>query len=160
MSFVALPPSSAMDDPPAAETAIINDGFFPDVDPAAVRAAARIPTSITPARLRAAIIGAIMTVEIDLRAWADSQRAAGHAALANVPASQIDGQNVQVLRYLRAVSLFAKAELVDRHRDFDMTAAGGSQADELVETAGDLRRDGRHAIRDILGTTRTAVELI
>lgn len=160
MSFVARPPASEIEQPPAEETIIGNDGFFPDIDPAAVREAARIPTSITPARLRAAIIGAIMSVEIDLRAFAAASIAAGHATLADVPATQLGGESVQLFRYSRAVALYAKAELIERHRDFDTTAAGGGQADELTPTIGELRRDAMHAIRDMLGVTRTVVDLI
>lgn len=160
MSFVARPPASEIEQPPAEETDVINDGFFPNIDPAAVREAARIPTSITAARLRAAILGAIMTVEIDLRTFAAASIIAGHPTLAAIPAPQLDGQSVQLIRYQRAVALYAKAELIDRHRDFDTTAAGGSQADELTPTIGELRRDAMHAVRDILGQNRTCVDLI
>lgn len=160
MTFVARPPASEIEQPPAAETVVTNDGFFPDIDPVAVREAARIPTSITPARLRAAILGAIMSAEIDLRAFAAEARASGHTTLADVPAPELDGQSVQLIRYRRAVALYAKAELIERHRDFDTTAAGASQADELAQSIDELRRDAMHAIRDILGRTRTTVDLI
>lgn len=160
MSFVARPPASAIEQPPAEEAPVVNDGFFPNIEPAAVREAARIPLSITSARLRAAILGAIMTVEIDLRAFALASAAAGHATLANVPAPQLDGQSLQLIRYQRAIALYAKAELIERHRDFDTTAAGGAQADELTASIGELRRDAQHAVRDLLGRTRTVVDLI
>lgn len=160
MSFVARPPASEIEQPPATETPVANDGFFPDIEPAAVREAARIPTSVTPARLRAAILGAIMSVGIDLRAFAADSIAAGYPKLADVPAPQLDGQSVQLIRYNRAVALYAKAELAERHRDFDTTAAGGNQADELERSIDELRRDAMHAIRDILGRTRTTVDLI
>ncbi|CCA91324.1 head completion/stabilization protein [Novosphingobium sp. PP1Y] len=160
MTFVARPPEAEIDQAPPAESAVINDGFFPDIEPARVREAARIPTSITPARLRAAILGAIMSVEIDLRTWAKDRMAEGCATLAAVPAPQLDGQSVQSIRYNRAIALFTKAELIERHRDFDTTAAGSNQADELEVSIGELRRDAMHAIRDILGTTRTTVDLI
>lgn len=160
MTFVARPPASEIEQPPEEETAVINDGFFPDIDPVAVRDAARIPTSITPARLRAAILGAIMTAGIDLQQFAADSIAAGHATLAAVPAPQLDGESVQLFRYQRAIALYAKAELIERHRDFDTTAAGGNQADELSASIGDLRRDALHAIRDMLGRSRTVVDLI
>ncbi|WP_083951151.1 head completion/stabilization protein [Sphingobium abikonense] len=160
MTFVARPPAGEVDQPPAPEAPVVNDGFFPDVDTADVRDVARIPTSITAPRLRAAILAAIMTVEIDLRAFAAAAIAAGHATLAAMPAPQLDGRSVQVVRYLRAVSLYAKAELIDRHRDFDTTAAGGNQADELTPSIGELRRDAQHAVRDIKGLTRATVDLI
>ena len=158
--FVARPPVAEVEAPPAPETTVINDGFFPDVEPAAVRDHARIPSSITPARLRAAILGAIMAIEIDMRAYAAAQMAAGNAKLADVPAAQLDGRSVQLLRYERAVALYAKAELIARHPDFDTTGAGDSRADETTPTIGELRRDAMHAVRDMLGKTRTTVELI
>ena len=160
MTFVARPPASEIEQPPTEETTVINDGFFPDIEPAAVREAARIPTNITPARLRAAILGAMMTAEIDLRAFAAASIAAGHAELSAVPAPQLDGKSVQLIRYSRAIALYAKAELIERHRDFDTTAAGGNLADELTASIGELRRDAQHAIRDMLGRSRAVVDLI
>lgn len=160
MSFVARPPGPGADPAPQPEEDVVNDGFFPDIDPAFVRAVARIPTSITPARLRAAILGAILSAETDLRGFAASCRAAGHATLAAVPAPRLDGESVHLIRYRRAVALFAKAELIERHRDFDTTAAGGAQADELGASVDDLRRDAIHAIRDMLGKSRTGIWLI
>ena len=160
MTFVARPPASEIEHSPEEEAAVINDGFFPDIDPAAVRAAARIPTSITPARLRAAIIGAIMTAGIDLQQFAADSIAAGHATLAAVPAPQLDGASVQLFRYQRAVALYAKAELIERHPDFDTTAAGGAEGNDAATAIGSLRRDAMHAVRDMLGQTRTVVDLI
>jgi hypothetical protein len=160
VKFITYPPAAEIDQPAPTESTIVNDGFFPDIDPAAVREAARIPMNITPARLRAAILGAIMTVESDLRDFAAGSIAAGYVTLALVPAPQLDGQSVQSIRYQRAVALNAKAELIERHRDFDTTAAGGAQADELTPTIGELRRDAIHAVRDILGKSRTTIDLI
>jgi hypothetical protein len=159
MSFVALPsvPSSAQ--PPAAEAIVYNDGFFPDIDPAAVREAARIPSNITAARLRAAIIGAIMTAAYDLTGFVSTAAAAGHHTLADLPAPELDRQSVQVLRYQRAVALLTKAELIERHADYDTTAAGGD-ADDLTPTVDQLRRDAQHALRDMQGRARTMVDLI
>lgn len=148
------------DTTPQPEPVIINDGFFPDIDPAEVRDRARVPSSIAPARLRAAILAAIMSAEIDLRAYAAAQIAGGYATLEAVPAPQLDGESVQSIRYRRVVALYAKAELIDRHRDFDTTGAGLDKADELSPSIDELRRDAMHAIRDMLGKTRTTVDLI
>lgn len=148
------------DTTPQPETIVVNDGFFPDIDPADVRSVARITDSISPPRLRAAILAAIMSAEIDLRSFAAAQIAAGYATLADVPAPKLDGQSVQLIRYHRVIACYAKAELIDRHRDFDTTGAGMDKADELTPTMGELRRDAMHAIRDMLGKTRTTVDLI
>lgn len=160
MSFVALPPSADAEQPPEPETSIVNDGFFPNIEPAAVREAARIPTSITPARLRAAILGALLTLKGDLRGYKAGQITAGHARLDDVPADELDGQSELLIMYQRAVALYAKAELIERHRDFDTTSAGGNDAQELTPTIGELRRDALHAVRDILGKPRTTIDLI
>lgn len=158
MSFVALPSVPPSTQPPAAEAIVYNDGFFPDIDPAAVRETARIPSNITAARLRAAIIGAIMTAALDLTSFVAAAAAAGHHTLADVPAPQLDRQSVQVLRYQRAIALLAKAELVERHSDYD--TAGSADADDLTPTVDQLRRDAQHALRDIQGRARTLVDLI
>jgi hypothetical protein len=91
-TFLSLPTPSDLAQPAEPESPVTNDGFFPDIDPAHLREAARIPTSITWPRLRAAILGAIMTVELDLRAYAAAQIAAGHATLAAVPARSSTGR--------------------------------------------------------------------
>lgn len=156
--FVSIPADPAPT--PSLDAIVTNDGFFPDISPGDLREAYRIPTTLTPARLRAAILAAIITVEIDLREFAATAIAAGHSTLAAVPAPQLDGQSVQLLRYTRAVGLYAKAELIERHRDYDTTAAGNDQASELAQSIVELRRDAQHAVRDIKGHTRTTVDLL
>jgi len=161
MSFVALP--NRVDhapNPPGQEAVIVNDGFFPDIDPAEIRSIANVSPSVTPDVLRGALIAAIVTVAYDLGTWADDQKAKGHEALSAIPAPQIGGVSMLVQQYRRAVGLYARAELIERFRDFDTTAAGGKDLTELEASIGDLRRDALHAVRDILGKPRTIVELI
>lgn len=158
MSFVAKPPLATQ--APAPETTVKNDGFFPDIDLAAVRAAARIASAVTADRLRAAIIGAILSAEEDLRTWCADRRREGFATLAAVPAPELDGKSVQVVRYHRAIELLAKAEVVERYRDLDTTGAGDRRADVMEPSAAELRADATTAIRSILGRRKTTVELI
>lgn len=163
MSFVALPlppQPSSQDAPQTSAPPITNDGFFPDIDMAEIRGLARVTTVISDERLRASIIAAIITVERDLSAWVAKQRRTGFDSLAAVPSPKIDGKSRLLSLYIRAVALFAKAELIERMRDFDTTAAGGKAVDELDGTAGSLRRDATYAVRDILGVLRIDVELI
>ncbi|AMR77313.1 head completion/stabilization protein [Cupriavidus nantongensis] len=156
MSFVSLAPSST----PAADTRVENDGWFPDIDLDKARKAVRLDGSITPERLLHAAINAVIAVNAELAEWKALQLAQERPSLGDVPASKVNGESVQVARYLRAVYSFIKAELAERYRDFDTTGAGERKADNLVETADDYRRDGRWAIRDMLGVGRTTVELI
>jgi len=146
--------------PLAADPPVVNDGWFPDVDPAAIRDEYRIRDTVTPDRLRKAIVGAILTVGNQLADWQVAQRAAGYATLAVVPTTVVDGKSRLALLYARAIGAYAKAELVETYRDIDTTTAGQRQADELEPSIVELRRDAIHAIRDILGRTRTRIELI
>lgn len=135
--------------------------WFPTIDPAAVRKEYRIRDAVTATRLRSALIGAIVTVANDLSDWKARQLAAGHSSLAEVPCDfEIDGEPCHVHLYLRAVALYAKAEIVERYRDIDMSGTGERRAEDLEPTPGELRRDALHAVRDLLGKSRTTIDLI
>ena len=150
-----IPPAST-----TVEAPIANDGWFPDIDLASLRETMRLRDSVTPARLRTSALDAIITVGNQLVAWQAKQVAAGHASLDAVPARMLDGKSRLVLLYLRAVGAYTKAELVERYRDVDQTAAGQRNVGELDNSIEELRRDGLHAVRDMLSTTRMFVELI
>jgi len=150
-----IPPASA-----ETETPIANDGWFPDVDLASLREAMRLRDSVTPTRLRNAALNAIITVGDQLVAWQGKQAAAGYASLGTVPAPTLDGKSRLVQLYARAIGAYTKADLVERYRDVDQTAAGQRSVGELDSSVEELRRDGLHAVRDIKGVTRTFVELI
>lgn len=142
------------------ETPIANDGWFPDVDLASLRATLRLRDSVTPERLRTSALNAIITVGNQLVAWQAAQAAVGCASLGAVPGPMLDGKNRLVLLYARAVAAYTKADLVERYRDVDLTAAGQRNVGELDSSIEELRRDGLHAVRDMRGVTRTFVELI
>ncbi|SDA21517.1 head completion/stabilization protein [Sphingomonas sp. NFR15] len=150
-----VPPASTVIEAP-----IANDGWFPDIDLASLREAMRLRDSVTPARLRTSALDAIITVGNQLVAWQARQVAAGYASLGAVPAPILDGKSRLVLLYARAIGAYTKAELVERYRDVDQTAAGQRSVGELDSSIEELRRDGLHAVRDMLGTTRVFVELI
>ena len=156
--------ASIVPDPAAPDaTVITNDGFFPDIDLAHFRRAARLRDNVTVDRQRDAVLAAIITVGNDLTTWATARRLAGAvdlASVADVPNGKLGGDPRLVILYRRAVYAFAKADVVERYRDVDTTAPGQRRAEDLDPSIGELRRDGAWAVRDILGTTRTCVELI
>ncbi|SNS20137.1 Phage head completion protein (GPL) [Sphingomonas laterariae] len=160
MSFVINLDDPPVPPEPGPADAPIAGGWFPAIDPRKIREGYRIREAVTPARLREALIAAIITVTNDLGAWQAGQDAAGHASLAAVPAPSIDGQSRLLHLYVRAVALNAKAEIVERYRDIDITGPGERRAEDLDPSVGELRRDALHAVRDILGKSRTTVELI
>lgn len=142
------------------ETDITNDAFFPDVKPAEFRQTMRQDKTVTTGRMRESLINAISGVNRQLSTWKTQQAAAGKLTLAAVDTAEIGGQPVKVHYYLRAVYSLAKAELIERYRDFDATNSGREKADEMVETEDYYRRDARWAVADIQGKPRTVVELI
>ena len=155
MSFVVTSPAAAPADDP-----IENGDFWPEIDPAKIREAQRIDTTVTDPRLRDALIEAIASVNGELVTWRAAQVAAGYDSLADVPAEEIAGASIKTHRYLRAVGCTAKASLIERYRDYDTTARGDRKADVMENPIDDLRRDARWAISDIQGIGRTTIELI
>jgi hypothetical protein len=155
--FVSSPPAAAAT---PEEQPIAHDGFFPGVKLSAVRDGLRIPTQVTDGRLRDAIVTAMLTVSGELRDYKALQLAAGKATLDVVSDEEIAGEPALVMLYRRAIGSFVMAELADTQSDISATNDAKSRLEERALTADEHRRNGIHAIRDILGESRTAVELI
>ena len=135
--------------------------FWPSIDVNHFRDTQRIGgTAIPDARLTAALIGAVIAVEHDLSAWRADREAEGKAKLEDVAQDTYGTEGRLVLLWRRAVYAFATADLAETHRDVTATNTGQARAPELDNRADDHRRNGIHAVREILGVNRTAVELI
>ena len=136
-------------------------GWFPQIDPTLFRDEQRVDANaITDARVRQALVNAIIRVGRDLKDWRLDQVAAGFATLDLVPADKVDGVSELTTLYRRAVFTAAKAEIVERFVDVDLTGRGERSADQLDPTVAELRRDSVHAVREILGVGRMTVELL
>lgn len=157
-SFIAAAPVPAPAQPGGEP--IGNDGFFPDIDVDQAYAAMRLDGTVTPQRLRASLVEAVISVNAELEAWKVAQVSFGRQALADVPAPKIDGRSAHLHRYHRAVHCMAAAWLIERYRTIDATATGDRKADAENLGVDDLRRDARWAISDLMGVARTTVELI
>ena len=157
MSFIATAPASST--PPDSAT-VANDGFFPDIDLNHMRAAVRLDGTVTNERLRDATVAAVLLVNDELAAWKASAIAAGREKLVDVPAPEVGGETINLVRYRTAVYRYARADLVERYRDFDATKSGVDQAEKLECSADDDRRAAKWSIRDLLGRPRSTVELI
>ncbi|KQM79360.1 hypothetical protein ASE70_05690 [Sphingomonas sp. Leaf22] len=153
---------SVVPDPAPVVEGTIADDWYPAIDLDRLRLDQRIGTIhvVTPERLRAAVREALLSIDNQIGAQAAAWEVAGHASLADVPAKKIDGTSRLVIAFHRAIGALAKVELVERHRDLDTTPAGDRDAAALEPTIGELRRDAVHAIRDILGRSRTDVEML
>ncbi len=126
----------------------------------AFKAEQRVDDSITDIRARAALRAAIVTALTDLEPWADAQLLLGLPTLADVPAPLIDGESRLVMLWRRAIFSFAKAEIAEVYRDYDTTGKGVDKNETMDDTIAQFRRDGRHAVRDMLGKPRVRAELI
>ncbi|WP_083340995.1 head completion/stabilization protein [Chromobacterium amazonense] len=145
---------------PADGAAIASSRFWPDVEPAHFRVTMRYDGTVTAARLRGALIEAIAAVNGELAGWRMVKIAGGALRLADIEAEQIDGESVLVQRWRRAVYATAAADLAERYRSFDATGAARQRAEDLDDTADQLRADARAALRALMGVGRCTVELI
>lgn len=156
MSFLATQsPPAAADEPP-----ITNDGWFPDVDPQAVRAQARLDGTVTKERLHQVLVIAMADVNRELAAYKLQWLAEGVNGLAQVPGPDLAGERVWSVYYRNALIAHVQANLAERYRDFDTTGAGDKKAEELEATADSHRRNLRWSISALTGRPNCTVELI
>lgn len=158
-----LPTPVIVSDPPGApapQGQLLAGGFWPVIDLAELRAAVAVDASVTATRLEHATIEALATVIDQLAPWAAVHQDAGIDSLAAVPALAINGVSVHVRRFMRAVYAYAKANLVERYADSDATGRTERGEEGRRTQAEEYRRDGLHAVRDILGVARMTSELI
>jgi hypothetical protein len=162
--FVSLPPITPVTPPLEGEPSpqsVAADGFFPPIDCADLRGRMKVGTAITDERLREAVIGAITTALIELHEWRLAQVLAGYATAAAIPGMpQVDGQGWYEQLWRRAVSNYACAALAETYRDLSATGHADDRAEAKGLSAEDYRREGRYAVRDMLGEPRSWIELI
>lgn len=145
---------------PAIEPPVALGDFWPEIDPADIREQQRIDTTVTPPRLRAALVEASITTIEALAAWKIARIADGYASLTTVPADAIDGKSILLHRFQRAVGCLTKALILERYRDFDSTAKGDKKADHQADPIDDCRRDHLNALADVTNRPRNTIELI
>ena len=156
MSFLANQSPPPADE----ETTVSNDGWFPDIKPARIRAIARLDGTVTPVRLRAAIVGAMADINAQLVTYKAERLAQGAQELECVPGPELDNEVVWVVHYRSALIAHIRAAFAEGYRDFDTTGTGDQKATELEATADEHRRNLHWAIAAICQRPRTTVELI
>lgn len=145
---------------PAPAFTLTNDGFWPDIDANHLRERQRIGGNVSNARLEEAAVAAMISVNRELRPLKLRYMAQGAETLKDVPAEQIQAESELVHTYRRAIYSTASAEVAERYRTYSATNAGAAKGEEEEQSADDYRRDARFAIRDLLGISRTTVELL
>ncbi|MBK1874578.1 head completion/stabilization protein [Marinobacter sp. 1-3A] len=143
-----------------APVTITNAPFFPDLSLVEFRDSMRLDGTVTDARAVHALEAAMFHVNGSLSVFMKARKEQGFETLEDVPDPDWQPLGTGVRLYLRAVWCLAKADLIERYRDYDATGSGHDQADGMDLTSDDLRRNASWALSDILGHHRTTVELI
>lgn len=159
MSFV---PSGQANISPA--PALANIAFYPSISPNVFRQQLNVDTSVDEQQVESVLQLSMLEVNQELAAWQADNEALGATQLSDTSAVTYGtgdaaiNKNVQL--YIFAVHHLAKARVLERMRNFDSTAAGLKQADDIDMPVGDFRREARRCVRAIMGQAGTVVELI
>ncbi|MGD8174780.1 head completion/stabilization protein [Marinimicrobium sp. ARAG 43.8] len=143
-----------------ADKTLANHSFFPEISVLAFRRAMRVDTVTTSERAEHALEAAMLEANNRLWNWVMACKANGVDSLKDVPSQRGQPEGAAERLYQRAVYCLAKANVVERYRDYDTTREGHGKATELEPVADDYRRDAAWAINDLMGESRTTVELI
>lgn len=139
---------------------IKNISFFPHIKIKDVREAQRLDGTVTTERLKKAIIAAMIAVNDDLALWRFEQQDKGYTSIEQISDEKVNNESKYIHYYKNAVYCFANAILNERYLNFDATAKATKQIEPELQSAGDLYRDARYSIRDILGKSHSTMELI
>lgn len=160
MSFVATA------NPPihGAEPMVGNDGFFPAVDCEALRNDIRLDGTVTAARLRLAVVDAMLAINTELQQWRIEQEHAGHATLGDVPSPMLGGESAKAHQYRKAIYAHVGAAVAEAYRDLD-TLPQGAGKEHRVMSALETRVDSFHqqlrwTLADLQGKSRVIAELL
>lgn len=160
MSFIATanPPVTG------AEAIVTGDGWWPDFNPVEVRNACLLDGTVTPDRLRKALVEAFASVTDELGVWRVARESEGVASLSDVPGRMIDGEKISLHRFRRAVHECLMADLQEGYRGIDTTPQAVGKTERVTEGVAakieEHRRKMRWAISDLLGINRSTVDLI
>lgn len=153
--FIALSNANEAED-----LEISNISFFPAITIKDVRESQRLDGTVTTERLKKAITNAIIAVNDDLYSWRLAKQADGLSSINELIDDIINGESKYLILYKQAVYSWANALLNEQYLNFDVTAKAKNQIEPEQQSAGDLYRNSRYAIRDILGKSHSTMELI
>ena len=120
----------------------------------------RLDGTVTYARLTTSVVEAMAFVNDCLRPLREEQQARNITSMAEMAGEVINGSNIFITRYKRAVYCYAAANIQERYASFDLTREGEKKGEIFQDSINDLRRDGQLAIRDLLGVPRITAALI
>lgn len=134
---------------------ITNDPFFIDISLKTVRESLRFDGSVSDMRLIEAIENALIEINSGLALLKNNG-----GSLAELATGQINNKPNTHILYFRAVVAHVGAHINEKYRSYDSTSTGQKRAEDMTPTIDEYRRDLRWAMRDLLGSARTTVDLI
>lgn len=150
-------PSSGPDSGPGD---VENLSFLPDLSVAEMGNFVRVPPQLSHEIAQSELRRSMIAVNEDIMPWINTQTAAEHATLTDVPQDVYGEVPVLVTLYKSAVYHMAKAGLLEKTRDTDLTSEGADNSDTADEAATDSYRAARQAIAQLTGRRVANVELI
>ncbi|WP_447555701.1 head completion/stabilization protein [Vreelandella sp. EE22] len=138
---------------------IINNGFWPDIDPNDFRDEERVQ-SVTDVRVRKSLRAAMADINRQLADYQYEHQHAGRMAWDAIPPEPWQSPGDLELLYTRAVYAQAQADLLERYRDHSATGKGDERGEAKDLAADDYRADAREAVAELIGRNHTTVELI
>jgi hypothetical protein len=139
---------------------IVNNSFWPSVDPADFLSAERLDSTMTAERVEQALRAAMADINRQLADWQAEQEEAGAGTIDDVALPSWQVPNAYPNLYRRAVYATAHAALLERYRDYSATGDGADHGEVKDLAADDYRRDARWAVSEIMGRNHVTVELI
>lgn len=147
MDFVSsVPvPRYPLNEQSSSDEVINGTNDYPDIALNNARTILRLSGEVTDARLKESLLNAAQSIQTELSDWKKTK-------------NELSDKEQQL--YLRAVFFYAKAELIERYKDFDLTDRGERRADNYADAVDEARRNVRWAVSDLLGRSRVIVEVL
>jgi len=146
--------------PDAGPGDVTNLAFFPPLSVEAMGKTVRVPPYLSPDVVQSDLHLAMIRVNRELASYAATQQDDGKASLADVDQDIYGDTGELVTLYESAVYHTAKAFLLEKTVDTDLTNDGADNADTAEDAAQDSYRIARQAIAAISGRDSGNVELI
>lgn len=140
------------------EEALINDGFWPDLNLADFQQQRNIPLDIDAQTVAQALVTATGEVNEALATVKSGLVSKGHNQAKDVPGVVMAGENLLCSRYKKAVFSRAKADLLGEFASIGRRESHPGQ--ESTETRDGLLAEGSMVLRAIKGLKRVTVRQI
>ena len=143
------------------DTEIQNDGFWPNINAGDFEKRRGVPIDLNKESIAYSVASAIGQINIELQKKKTEYKALGFETANNVTGqASIDGKNLLVILYEKAVFARAKSELLPEYATQQTKDAGENVASSHSEIRDQLLAESQQHIRAINGKSRCGVALL